>query len=68
MDPKERRNYELKKDAVMVCGANRGPHNYIPVAWIKSEEKEYVSYLLCTNCFTRVALETLFKHFPEASF
>jgi len=58
--------YDRRKQAVMLCGRNMGPHAYIPMSWIRTDTSEHVAHLLCTVCFTRVNVETLYKHFPEA--
>lgn len=67
------KEYDRRIDAIKVCGANRGPHKYIPVSWKKlpatedQPEAKLVSQLLCTICFTRVSMSTVAKHFHEAT-
>jgi hypothetical protein len=62
----DKKEYERRMDAIKVCGANRGPHTYQQVAWHMSENSKQVVMMMCTTCFTRVAMKTLYDHFPEA--
>lgn len=62
----DHKEHERKLEKIKVCGANRGPHNYIPVIWVKSNDEEHVSMIMCMNCFTRVKIKTLYEHFEEA--
>ncbi len=66
------REYEFRLDRIKVCGANRGPHDYIPIAWTetestKTEKASFVTTMMCRVCFTRVSLKTLHENFTEAS-
>ncbi len=61
------KEYEKKIDAIKVCGANRGPHDYIPITWMKTSTAENVTHLMCRVCFTRVDIGTLRTNFPEAT-
>jgi hypothetical protein len=60
--------YEKRIDMIRLCGINRGPHDYVPLAWVSDKEKstKYVDLFICKTCFTRVSSKTLFEHFPEA--
>ncbi len=58
------KEYDRKIDAIKVCGTNRGPHDYIPIAWVKKEDKEHVTHLMCRVCFTSVNMQTLHENFP----
>jgi hypothetical protein len=60
------REYDDKVKAITLCGRNMGPHDYIPMSWIKSASSEHVSMLLCRVCFVRVNTETLMKIAVEA--
>ncbi len=59
------KQYRQKLDAIEKCGANRGPHDYIPMAWMRTETSEHVTHLLCRTCFVRVNVQTLFEHYHE---
>ena len=56
---------ERRIESVTLCGKNRGPHDYIPIAWVRSENSESVSTLMCRVCFCRVQFKTLYENFPE---
>ena len=58
---------ELDKriDAIKLCGANRGPHDYIPISWITASNVEKVDLLMCKVCFCRISMQTLYAHFGE---
>ena len=62
----DQKEYERRLDAVKVCGANRGPHQYIPMAWLRTESTEHVTHMMCRICFTRVNVQTLYNEFSEA--
>jgi len=59
------KQFDRKIDEITLCGKNRGPHDYIPMSWIKSATSEHVSHLLCRICFTRINVQTLTQLFPE---
>lgn len=63
----DQKAYERKIDAIKVCGANRGPHDYIALSKIRTDTAEHVSMLMCKVCFTRVSVRTLYDAFPEAT-
>ena len=60
-----------KKEAVELCGKNRGPHDYIPIAWTKSNYDggefigKRVTRLLCRTCFRNVSISYLLENYPE---
>ena len=70
MQSREMTQKELdrKLDMITLCGKNRGPHDYIPMTWIKTTTAEHVSHLLCRTCFQRIKLDTISKYFPEICF
>jgi hypothetical protein len=59
------KEYERKLDAITKCGTNRGPHDYIPIAWLIAKESKHVSTLMCRTCLHRVHVETIYNHFPH---
>lgn len=54
-----------KREAVELCGKNRGPHDYIPIEWLKSATSERVTRLLCRTCFCHIAVSILLENYPE---
>lgn len=67
--------WDRKVEAVTLCGKNRGPHDYIPVRWtekklvpesIEGVIVRSITHLMCRVCFTRVSMDTLLTHWPEA--
>lgn len=65
-DPRmSQKEYDKRIDAIKVCGANRGPHDYIPIAWQRNETVEQVTTLMCRVCMNRVAVSTLYHEFSE---
>ena len=68
MSPRQtQQEYEKKLDNIKLCGANRGMHHYIPIAWVKDGEFEHVKTMMCTVCFTRVEVKLLYELFSEAT-
>ncbi len=59
------KEYDRKVDAITLCGKNRGPHDYIPLSWLKTNTAEHVTHLICKTCFLRINLDTITKYFPE---
>lgn len=53
------------KDSIELCGKNRGPHDYIPIEWNKSETAERITRLMCRVCFNHIAMPVLLKNYPE---
>lgn len=61
------KEYERRIDAVAVCGKNRGPHDYIPISWLRTETSEHVTKLMCRICFNQVGIQTLMHEYPDVS-
>jgi hypothetical protein len=61
-DEKEERR---RREAIELCGKNRGPHDYMPIEWNKGDTFEYVTRLMCRVCFCQVRVKNLLKHYPE---
>lgn len=61
-DEKELRK---KKENIELCGKNRGPHDYIPIEWTKTETAERVTRLLCRVCFKHLAVKILLENYEE---
>lgn len=59
------KEYERKIDAITKCGANRGPHDYMPISWSMTKDCKAITMLMCRVCMNRVSLETLAQHFPQ---
>jgi hypothetical protein len=61
---------QRKKDAVELCGKNRGPHDYFPIEWKYDKDAGYkrVTRMLCRVCFCNVSIQTLMLNYPEISF
>lgn len=57
------KQYEQMIDTYKLCGANRGPHQYIPIKWNITKDTKEVTHLMCTVCFYRIAMETITQHF-----
>lgn len=57
-----------KREAVELCGKNRGPHDYIPIEWSKSETAERVTRLFCRICFNHVSIKSILENYPEIKF
>lgn len=62
------KEYDAKIDRMKKCGENRGPHDYIPMEWNRTETSERVTHLLCRVCFNRINVSLIYKHFPEITF
>lgn len=62
-----------KREAIELCGKNRGPHDYIPIEWlILPSEKPGINYnratrFLCRVCFCTVNTSTLIASYKDIS-
>lgn len=60
-----------KREAIELCGKNRGPHDYIPIEWMITApsgnlpQMERVTKLLCRICFCNVKTSTLIEAYTE---
>lgn len=63
--------WQKKLDAINKCGKNFGPHDYIPIEWLRWDNKDEelsrkaVTKLMCRTCFVYVEVETLMKMYGE---
>lgn len=57
-----------KKEAVELCGKNRGPHDYIPIEWLKTATSERVTRLLCRICFKHISVFNILENSSEVSY
>ncbi len=56
-----------KREAIELCGKNRGPHDYVPIEWKTSGDFKRVTRMLCRICFCNVTTETLLLMYREVS-
>lgn len=62
-----------RREAIELCGKNRGPHDYIPIEWMHVKEHDKmemkrVTRFMCRVCFCNVSVATLIKQYPNVSF
>ena len=55
------------REAIELCGKNRGPHDYIPIEWIDTENVTRVTRFLCRVCFNNVNTSTLIEAYSDVS-
>lgn len=56
------------REAIELCGKNRGPHDYIPIEWTKfGDGIERVTRLLCRICFNTINTSTLINNYKDLS-
>jgi len=63
-----------KREAIELCGKNRGPHDYVPIEWRESEEVNLgvqrikrVTRFLCRVCFNTIDTSTLISMYKDLS-
>ena len=66
-----------KREAIELCGKNRGPHHYVPIEWSESSIlngkivegliMKRVTKFLCRVCFCNVDTATLIATYPDIS-
>ncbi len=65
-DPRQnQKEYDALIDSIKVCGANRGPHDYIPIQKLVTDTAEHVTMMMCRVCFSRIPIQKIFEYFPE---
>jgi len=62
-----------KREAIELCGKNRGPHDYVPIEWFTAKntegaDTERVSRFLCRVCFNTVNTSTLISLYKDISY
>jgi hypothetical protein len=55
------------REAIELCGKNRGPHDYIPIEKVTSGSVERVTRFLCRVCFNTVDTSTLVSMYKDLS-
>ena len=63
-DQKEER---LKREAIELCGKNRGSHDYMPIEWREDAGMKRITRLMCRVCFTHVSMKTLVENYAEVT-
>lgn len=56
-----------KREAIELCGKNRGPHDYIPIEWITVNEYKRVTRFLCRVCFNNIETSVLLDSYRQIS-
>lgn len=60
------------REAIELCGKNRGPHDYIPIEWMYVNkdgiEFKRVTRFLCRICFCNVTTVTLLGSYKDVSY
>ena len=54
-----------KRETVELCGKNRGPHDYIPIEWLKTATSERVTRLMCRTCFCHISILVFLENYPD---
>lgn len=57
-----------KREAIELCGKNRGPHDYIPIEWMITPTVKRVTRMLCRTCFSNISMKDLLERYPEIKF
>ncbi len=55
------------REAIELCGKNRGPHDYIPIEHINVGPAVRVTRFLCRVCFNTVDTSTLIAMYKDLS-
>ncbi len=54
-----------RREAIELCGRNRGPHDYMPIEWLVTATSKRVTRMLCRICFTHIEMANLLENYPE---
>jgi hypothetical protein len=62
-------NAQRKREAIELCGKNRGPHDYIPIEWMYAAKDgvdfKRVTRFMCRVCFNNITTMTLLETYQE---
>lgn len=58
---------QQKREAIELCGKNRGPHDYMPIEWQLTPTSKRVTRLLCRICFSHISVGTLLANYKDVS-
>lgn len=64
----DERAFRDRKEAVELCGKNRGPHDYIPIEWLMTSTSKRVTRFMCRVCFNHIATSNLLENAKEVSY
>lgn len=60
-----------RREAIELCGKNRGPHDYIPIEWTITDngktKTKRITRLLCRICFCNISVATLLTNYADVS-
>lgn len=62
------REFRDKKEAVELCGKNRGPHDYMPIEWLSTNTSKRVTRLMCRICFSHISMVNILENSREVSY
>ena len=55
------------REAIELCGKNRGPHDYLPIEWTTNDNVKRVTRFLCRVCFNNINTSTLIETYTDVS-
>lgn len=62
---KDEKEIRAKREAVELCGKNRGQHDYMSIEIRKTDTSERVTRLMCRVCFAHVSVQNILDNYPE---
>jgi hypothetical protein len=65
MDEKTKRE---RREAIELCGKNRGPHDYMAIETRITETSARVTRLMCKVCFCHISVQILLENYPNLTF
>lgn len=54
-----------RREAVELCGKNRGPHDLIPIEWAMTATNKRVTRMMCRVCYSHIAIAHLIENYPD---
>lgn len=54
-----------KREALELCGKNRGPHDYIAIEWTHTKTSQRVSRIMCRTCFRHIPMSEVLERYEE---
>lgn len=54
-----------RREAIELCGKNRGPHDYIVIEMKVDNGITRTTRLLCRTCFSNISVKYLLDNYPE---
>ena len=61
----QERHLRLKREAIELCGKNRGPHDWIGIEWRENDGVRRLTRMMCRVCLANVSVGIMMNYGTE---